>query len=67
MPQTLDIPDEASEKDARRIRQVNRNLQIRGDYPSLREQHGRRKAWKILGERYNVSPSTARLIVYGQR
>lgn len=67
MPQTLDIPDEASEKDARRIRQVNRNLQIRGDYPALRERHGRRKAWEILGERYNVSPSTARLIVYEQR
>ena len=67
MPQTLDIPDEASEKDARRIQQVNRNLQIRGDYPALREKHGRCKAWEILGERYNVSPSTARLIVYEQR
>jgi len=67
MPQTLDIPDGASEKDARRIQQVNRNLQIRDDYPALREKHGRRKAWEILGERYGVSPSTARLIVYEQR
>jgi hypothetical protein len=67
MPQTLDIPDEASEKDARRIRQVNRNLQIRADYPDLKGEHGRQRAWEILGERYNVSPSTARKVVYHQR
>ena len=67
MPVTLDIPDEASEQDAKRIRQVNRNLQIRDDYPELRDQHGRQRAWEILGERYGVSPSTARLVVYRQR
>jgi len=67
MPITLDIPDEASEQDARRIKQVNRNLRIREEYPSLRDKHGRQRAWEILGDRYSVSSSTARLIVYRQR
>ena len=67
MPQTLDIPEGASEQDAKRIKQVNRNLRIRAEYPKLRDEHDRQRAWKMLGERYGVSPSTVRLIVYCQR
>jgi len=67
MPDTLPIPEAASEQDAKRIEQVNRNLRIRAEYPKLRDEHGRQRAWEILGNRHGVSPSTARLIVYRQR
>ena len=60
-------PKEASDKDRQRIRQVNRNVLIRRAYPDLRDEHDRQEAWEILAERHNVSPSTVRLIVYGQR
>jgi len=67
MPDTLPIPDAASEQDAKRIKHVNRNLQIRRSYPNLRDEHGRDQALQILSDRHDVSPGTARRIVYGQR
>jgi len=67
MADTLPIPDAASERDAQRIRQVNRNVAIRRSYPELRDEYGRDKALEILADRHNVSPGTARRIVYKQR
>lgn len=64
---TLPVPPEASEKDRQRIEQVNRNIRIRRAYPSLRDDCGRREAFKRLAERHNVEPTTVKAIVYKQR
>lgn len=65
-PVTVQDEDLLSEQDRRRIDQVRRNARIRHSYPDLRDEHGRDEALQILSERYSVSPSTARLIVYEQ-
>ena len=67
MPQTLPIPENASEKDRQRIEQVNRNLQIRQAYDDLRDEHGRQAAFRLLGDEHDLQPSTVKAIVYGQR
>jgi hypothetical protein len=64
MPDTINIPDRASEHDARRIRHVNRNLRIRRDYPALRDEHGRDEALERLAEREGCSTWTVQEVVY---
>jgi hypothetical protein len=63
----LDAPHNASEKDLKRVRQVNRNLLIREHYPSLRDQHGRDEAFRLLSQRFSCSTATVRKVVYGER
>ena len=67
MPDTLPIPDAASERDAQRIRQVNRNLRIRAAYDDLRDEYGRDEALCRLARRHSLQPRTVRAIVYGLR
>jgi len=67
MPEQLDIPDGASRLDAQRIKQVNRNLQIRAAYDKLVDKYGRDEALRRLGDLHNLEPRTVRAIVYGQR
>ena len=67
MPDTLDIPEGASEKDRQRIKQVNRNLRIRAAYDDLRDEYGRDEALQILSSRHNLEPTTVKAILYGQR
>jgi len=67
MPEQIDIPDAASEKDRQRIQQVNRNLKIRASYSPLRDKYGRDEALRRLGERHGLQPRSVRAIVYGCR
>jgi hypothetical protein len=63
----LPVPEKASEKDAQRIQQVNRNVVIRRSYPELRDKHGRDKAFRLLSEQFSCSEATVRKVVYGER
>jgi len=63
----LPAPEEASERDRQRLDQVRRNVRIRRQYPPLRDEHGREKALQILSDRHDVTPGTARRIIYRQR
>jgi hypothetical protein len=67
MAEQLDIPDGASRLDAQRIRQVNRNLQIRAAYEQLRDEHGRDRAFDMLAERHGCSRALIREVVYERR
>ena len=68
---TVSIPEDASERDERRVRQAaeraKRNAEIREAYPTLRDEHGRDEALEILAERHACSPATVREVLYGRR
>jgi len=67
MADTLSIPDDASERDAQRIRQVNRNISIRQQYPKLKRRLGWQQAQEKLAERHDCSIHTVRKVLEGRR
>lgn len=67
MPEIIEPQEQDSKADRNRIARVNRNRRIRHAYDRLKREHGRQEAWRRLGEKHGLSPSTVRRIVYRQR
>lgn len=64
----IDPPPEASPRDKQSIRRVNRNVQIRRRYPTLRDEHGWERACEILSDEFpSVSKWTVREIINERR
>jgi hypothetical protein len=67
MPDTVQLPSWAGEKDVRRALHIVRNTRIHADYEILVDECGRDEALRRLGEKYGVSSSTVRHIVYREQ
>jgi len=68
--EVVTLPEDATDDDVRRVREtariVRRNVRIRRQYPGLRDEHGRDKAFRRLAEQHCCSVSTVREVVYGR-
>jgi len=67
MPSTIDIPEGLPDRDAQRIKRVNRNIRIRQEYRRLRPEYGWERASEIVAQQYRVSKSTVRKVIKGLR
>lgn len=65
---TISVPADARERDLRRVEQqaevARRNAAINREYPTLRDEHGRRKALRLLAQKHNCSVSTVKHVLY---